>query len=178
MAEARVARQMPVPETGGGEGKGRGAGSPGGDQGPGRMTMSFAPHPSFEYLPHVGELRLRLRGSSIADVLGQAALALAELLVPGRPPTGPEQVQEIVLEASDRAALLIDWLNELLFLAERDHWLPSHIDLLEATETHLRATARGPVLECAPSLVKAATWHGLRFEVGDGGFEAEVLLDI
>lgn len=140
--------------------------------------MSFAPRPSFEHLPHIGEVRLRLRGSSIADILQQAAVAVAELLLPGRPPPGAELVHEIVLDAPDRAALLVDWLNELLFLAERDRWLPSRIEMHEANETHLRATASGPVLECAPSLVKAATWHGLRFEVEDGGFEAEVLLDI
>jgi SHS2 domain-containing protein len=140
--------------------------------------MSFAPHPSFEYLPHVGEVGLQLRGSSIADVLEQAALALADLLLPERPPPGPEQVCEIVLDAPDRATLLIDWLNELLFLAERDRWLPTRIKLHEATETHLRATVRGSLLERAPSLVKAATWHGLRFDPRDGGFEAEVLLDI
>ena len=151
---------------------------PGGELGPGRMTMLFASRPSFEYLPHLSEVALRLRGSTIAEVLEQAALALAELLVPGPPPPGPELVHEIVLDAPDREALLIDWLNELLFLAERDRWLPSRIHLHQATETHLRATAHGYVLDSAPSLVKAATWHGLRFDVRNGGFEAEVLLDI
>jgi SHS2 domain-containing protein len=142
------------------------------------MTMSFAPRPSFEYLPHVGEAAIRLRGASIADILEQAALALTELVWPGRPPPGPERVHEIALDAPDPAALLIDWLNELLYLAERDRWLPSRIHVHEATPTHLSATAYGPVLERAPSLVKAATWHGLRFDPQDGGFEAEVLLDI
>jgi SHS2 domain-containing protein len=142
------------------------------------MTMSFAARPSFEYLPHIGEVTIRLRGSTVADILEQAALALTELVLPSRPPPGPELVQEIVLDAPDRATLLIDWLNELLFLAERDRWLPCRIDVHDATQTHLRATVHGPVLESAPSLVKAATWHGLRFEVEDGGFEAEVLLDI
>lgn len=140
--------------------------------------MAFAPSPSFEHLSHIGEARLRLRGASIADILQQAALALAELLLPGPPPQRPERVHEIALEADDRAALLVDWLNELLYLADRDRWLPSRIEVHEAGETHLRATASGPVMECAPSQVKAATWHGLRFDVCDGGFEAEVVLDI
>lgn len=145
---------------------------------PGRMTMSFCA-PSHELLPHVGELGIRLRGASIAEVLREAAMALSELLLPGGPPPGgPVVVREIVLSAPDRAALLVDWLNELLFLAERDRWVPSRIDLLEAGETRLRATASGPVLEQAPALVKAATWHGLRFDPRDGGFEAEVLLDV
>jgi len=140
--------------------------------------MSFAPRPSFEYLPHVGEVAIRLRGATVGDLFVQAALALTELALPGRPPPGPERVQEIVLDAPDREALLIDWLNELLFLAERDRWLPTRIDVHDATQTHLSATAYGPVLERAPSLVKAATWHGLRFDAREGGFEAEVLLDI
>lgn len=147
-------------------------------QHPRRMTMSFAPCASFEYLPHVGELVIRLRATSIAEILRQAGLALADLLLPGRAPPGPEKIHEIVLDASDRAALLIDWLNELLFLAERDRWVPARIEVPEATETHLRAIATGPVLERAPSGVKAATWHGLRFDLVDGGFEAEVLVDV
>ena len=147
-------------------------------QSPGRMTMSFAPRPSFEYLPHVGEVAIRLRGATVADLLEQAALALAELTLPGRPPPGPERSQEIVLDAPNREGLLIDWLNELLFLAERDRWLPTRIDVHDATQTHVAATAYGPILDLAPSLVKAATWHGLRFDPHACGFEAEVLLDI
>jgi SHS2 domain-containing protein len=144
----------------------------------GRMTMSACPRPSFEYLPHGGEVRLRLQGMTIAEVLQQAGLALTGLLVPPRPPGGAEKVQEIVLDAPDRATLLVDWLNELLYLADRDRWVPTHIDLHDVSETHLRATAQGPVLDQAPALVKAATWHELRFDVRDGAFEAEVVLDV
>lgn len=145
---------------------------------PGRMTMSFAPRPSFAFLPHVGEVTLRLRGATVAEILEQAALGLSQLALSGRPPPGPELVHSIVLDAPDRGALLVDWLNELLFLAERNRWIPSRIEVHEATDTHLRATAHGTVLERAPSLVKAATWHRLRFEPFNGGFQAEVLLDV
>lgn len=140
--------------------------------------VAGAVRPAFEFLPHVGELAVGLRGASIAEVLRQAALALSDLLRPSEPSAGRDEVRELMLDAPDRSALLVDWMNELLFLAERDRWLPARVDELEATETHLRATARGPVLDRAPSLVKAATWHGLRFDSVDGGFEARVLLDV
>lgn len=144
----------------------------------GRMTMLACLHPSYEYLPHSGELRLRLHGTTLAEVLEQGGLALGNLLTQGRSPSGVERVQEIVLDAPDRAALLLDWLNELLYLAERDHWVPDRIEFPEATDRHLHATVHGPVLDEAPALVKAATWHGLRFDQQDGGYEAEVLLDV
>lgn len=143
----------------------------------GRMSMC-EDAASHEFLAHVGELRLRVRGNTIAEVLERAGLALTEVLLPIRPPPAPELVHEIVLQAPDRSALLIDWLNELLYLADRDRWVPTRIDIDHATETELRATARGPVLDQAPALVKAATWHGLRFEAGASGFEADVLLDV
>lgn len=145
---------------------------------PERMTMLFAPRPSFEYLAHVGEESIRVRAATIGEVLHQAALALSGIMVPGSPPPGPEQLHEIELEAPDRAALLIAWLNELLYLAEHERWLPSRIDIQEATETRLRASAWGRVMDRAPSLVKAATWHGLRFDARDGAYEAQVLFDV
>jgi len=141
------------------------------------MTMLFAPEPVHELLPHTGELVLQLRGRRIADVLEQAALALSDLLLPAQPAPGPERVKRFRLDAPDRAALLIDWLNELLYLAERDHWVPTRVEV-RASETHLEARAAGPELAEAPSLVKAATWHDLRFEPRNGGYEARVLLDV
>ena len=142
------------------------------------MTMSSAPRSSFAFLPHVGEVTLQLRGATVTEILEQAALGLAQLSLSGHATSGHELTHEIRLDAPDREALLVDWLNELLFLAERHRWLPSRIEIHEATDTHLRATVHGPVLRQAPSLVKAATWHGLRFDLHDGGYQAEVLLDV
>jgi SHS2 domain-containing protein len=134
---------------------------------------------SFDYLPHVGEVGLRVTGTTIGEVLRQAGLALATLLLPGGPPSGrPHVVREIAIDAPDRAALLIDWLNELLYLADRDRWVPNTIDIRDATDRQVRASASGPVLDQAPTLVKAATWHDVRFDARNGTFEARILLDI
>jgi SHS2 domain-containing protein len=143
----------------------------------GRMTMSPCAGPSFEYLPHRGEVGLRLHGTTIGQVFEAAALGLSGLQLPTGPPGGPQQTREIRMEAPDRAALLVDWLNELLYLADRDHWVPTHLDIREADETHLYAIASGPVLPEGPAEVKAATWHDLHFAPRDGAWEAEVLLD-
>jgi len=138
----------------------------------------ISPQAAFEYVPHRGEIGLRLRGATVGDVLREAALGLSGLLLPAGPGDHQETAREISLDAPDRATLLVDWLNELLFLADRHRWAPTRLDIHQATDYHLRATAYGPVLPQAPTLVKAATWHGLRFDRLDEGYEAEVLLDI
>jgi SHS2 domain-containing protein len=142
------------------------------------MTMSFGPRASFEYLPRVGLLGIRVRAGSIAEILRQAALSLSVVLLSEQPRSGPEVLRAIVLEAPDRAALLVGWLNELLAHARRDRWVPSRIEVHEATETHVCATAWGPVLKHALTLGDLVTRQGLRFDALCGGFEAEVLLDV
>jgi SHS2 domain-containing protein len=145
---------------------------------PGRMTMLFAPRPSFECLPGAGDVGIRLCAGTIGEMLQQAALAVRDILLPGRPPPGPEELHEIELDAPDRATLLITWLNELLLLAEHDCWVPSRIEIKQATDTHLRASAWGSELNHALPLDRAATCQGLRFEAREGGYEAEVLLHL
>lgn len=132
----------------------------------------------FEYIPHRGEVGLRLCGATVGDVLREAALGLSGLLLPKWRGDGPDSAREITLDAPDRGTLLVDWLNELLFLADRDRWAPTRLEIHQASDHHVRATAYGPVLPEAPTLVKAATWHRLRFDRKDGGYEAEVLLDV
>lgn len=132
----------------------------------------------FEYTPHRGEIGLRVCGATVGDVLREAALGLSGLLIPGGESNGSDTAKEITLDAPDRGALLVDWLNELLFLGDRDRWAPTRLEIHQASDHHVRATAYGPVLPQAPTLVKAATWHGLRFDRKDGGYEAEVLLDV
>ena len=52
--------------------------------------MSFGPRASFEYLPRVGLLGIRVRAGSIAEILRQAALSLSVVLLSEQPRSGPE----------------------------------------------------------------------------------------
>jgi SHS2 domain-containing protein len=78
----------------------------------------------------------------------------------------------------DREALLVDWLNEILFLAEVERWVAVEFDILETSSERLKASARGVPVEEPPTLVKAATFHGLAVEERDGGLQAEVIFDV
>lgn len=140
---------------------------------PGRMTMLFAPSPSFECLAHAGDVCIRLRAGTIGEVLQQATLALRDTLLPGRPPPGPQKLHEIELDAPDRTTLLTAWLQKPLSLIEHDRWVPSRIEIKQASDTHRCARAWGSVLNRAPALDRA-TWQGLRFESREGGYQAEV----
>lgn len=119
-----------------------------------------------------------MRAATLGELLSEAGTALGELLLRGTPATVQSAARDIVVSSHDREALLVDWLNELVYLAEAERWVPVVFDRVEACDTEVRATVRGvPVVE-PPALVKAATHHGLRIEWIDGRLQAEVILDV
>ena len=100
------------------------------------------------------------------------------LLLRGVPAEPAEPPRTLEVDSADREALLVDWLNEILFVAETELWVPVEFEILESTPTRLRAAVRGVPVEDSPGFVKAATFHGLRVEEEDGGLQAEVIFDV
>jgi SHS2 domain-containing protein len=134
--------------------------------------------PSHELRPHTSEIELHLRAGSLGDLLAEAGRALAEVeltranCLPGGP------ARPIQVSSSDRAALLVDWLNELIFLADIDRWVAMDFSIDRVEDTEVLARASGVTREWASSRVKAATLHGLRVDDVPGGLEARVILDV
>jgi SHS2 domain-containing protein len=142
------------------------------------MTMAACPVPEHAFGEHVGEERLIVRGTTMGDVFLEAARGLTELYGRLEHPTEDPRWRTIEVSAANRADLLVEWLNELIFLAESGHWVPTTFVVEAALPTRFRARARGVRVPGAPSQIKAATWHDLRFDCHDGMFEAEVTLDV
>ena len=121
---------------------------------------------------------MRIRAPSLAELLAEAGRALAQVQLPGGGGEAAPVWREIEVSASDRAALLAEWLNELIFLTEAEAWLPMQFELTRTTDTNVRARVSGIWLDRAPGLVKAATLHGLRVDEISGGLKGEVILDV
>jgi SHS2 domain-containing protein len=130
------------------------------------------------FLDHTSEILLEVGAPDLAGLAAEAGRALGLLLLRGAPaePSGPPR--HLRVEAADRDALLVDWLNELLFVAETERWVPIEFEVVASAERRLEARARGVPVAEAPSAVKAATLHGLRIEERAGGLRAEVIFDV
>ena len=133
---------------------------------------------SVELVEHPGEVRLRLRAASLGDLAGAAGRALAEVELGHPPGTARGAWREITVHGRDRDAVLVHWLNELIYLAETDRWVGVEFAADRATDTELRMRVRGMSVDEAPSRVKAATFHGLQITSVADGVEAEVVLDV
>jgi SHS2 domain-containing protein len=131
------------------------------------------------FVDHTGEVELRLRAPTFAALLDEAALALAELMLgEDAAPAAPDVHESVVVRARDREALLVAWLDELIFRAETRKAVFTRFDFRRVEDGEIAAEIHGvaePVLKTA---VKAATYHGLRVADEDGGLVACVVLDV
>jgi SHS2 domain-containing protein len=130
----------------------------------------------YRWAEHTSELELRIEAPTEEAVFADALAAFAELAGDGDGPASERR--EIRLEADDRGLLLADWLNELVYLADSDRFVPAGLSALELEGGRLRATVRGRRGEPRP-LVKAVTLHGLEYGHEPGaGWQARLVLDV
>ncbi len=133
---------------------------------------------SHEVVDHTSEIQLRLRAGSLGELLAEAGRALATIQLRDTPTTASGPWRQVEISSPDRASLLADWLNELVFLAETEQWVATEFGMDRVEERSVLARARGVEVDRVPGLVKAATLHGLRLDDVPGGMEGEVILDI
>jgi SHS2 domain-containing protein len=132
----------------------------------------------FELLEHPGDLKLRACGCSLEELFANAAHGMMACLFGANVARErPERTETIEVEARDRAALLVDWLSELLYRATSRYqaYVDFHVD--ELSTRRLRATA-GVVSAEAIDDIKAVTHDELSIRKRDGGWEAIVVFDI
>jgi SHS2 domain-containing protein len=127
------------------------------------------------FVEHVGEVEIDLDASSEAEIFASALAAFAELVASDG--AGGEERRNVELSASDHALLLVDWLSELVYLAEVDGFVPVRVEALELDGDRLRAAVAGRRGELR-HLVKAVTLHGLELREEGGAWHGRVVLDV
>jgi SHS2 domain-containing protein len=134
--------------------------------------------PPFEILEHTADIGLRARGATLEELFTNAASGLLEIL--GAAARDGSIEDEIALDAQDRAALLVYFLDELIYLVDGRGARIADTSVRFETPTRLRAQVRwAPSDEPLDGTeLKAATFHQLSLEERDGGYEATVFFDV
>lgn len=136
---------------------------------------------SFEILDHTADIGIIAYGTDIKQLFSNAALALFSLI------TELESINEklhfkLQVRSQDRDSLLVEWLNELIYLFDAKHVLIRRCDIEDLGYDELKATCHGEAFDPRKHEIKrgikAATYHMLKLDRNDGGYRAQVILDI
>ncbi len=145
------------------------------------MDRHRTPYGSVEFRSHASDLTVELRGHSAPDLFRLAAWALARTQVPD--PDGDPAAEDVIeLEADGWDDLLVNWMNQLLFLTERHRAVWTEVDFRRLEDSGLTAKVKGcpwPEGQATPGReVKAASYIGLELVPGPSLWMARVKLDL
>jgi len=134
----------------------------------------------FEIVNHTADVGIIAYGADMNGAFANAAKALFSLI------TELDDVEEVVhrdieLTAPDQESLLVEWLNELIYLFDAENMLFKRFDITQLSQTHLKARSYGHEVDSSKHKlkmgVKAATYHMLKIEKSNGS-KVQVLFDI
>jgi len=134
----------------------------------------------FEILNHTADVGIKAYGADMKQAFANAARGLFSLI------TELDDIEEVLyrdieLTATDEESLLVEWLNELIYLFDAENIIFKQFNISELSNTKLKAKSYGEKVDSSKHKlktgVKAATYHMLKVKRGDG-CQVQVLFDI
>ncbi len=139
---------------------------------------------NFEILEHTTDLKIKAQGKDLAELFKNTAtgmflgsLGQEDIKVKK---TVKKSERKLEISADDLKALLVNFLNELIFFSDTYNEIYLDFKFEKISETELKGIAYSQPIP-KPGFkaeVKAATFHGLKIKKSKTGYQAEVLFDI
>jgi SHS2 domain-containing protein len=134
----------------------------------------------FEVIEHTADIGIIARGSGLPALFSNAASGMLSLLIEAGT-LRQDVTREVSLEAGDMETLLVQWLNELLYIIYTEKLALFKFDILIKGKG-LVACCAGQEIELKSHIfrreIKAATYHDLRIIERDGEYSARIIFDI
>jgi SHS2 domain-containing protein len=145
---------------------------------PSPQPAGVPPLADFTVVEHTADWALRVRGADLRHLLLSAAWGMNSLLVADLTAILPVAERHLEVEAFDVESMLVEWLSELAYLAERDAFIACEFDLETVSPEHLVARLRGATAPTLQKHIKAVTYHNLEVVATETGLEATVVFDV
>ncbi len=136
----------------------------------------------FEIIEHTADIGIKACGIDLPRAFANAARGMFFLI------TNMEKVNEALyrdvdISAPDIEILLVEWLNELIFLFDSEQLLFKRFHINTLTDTGLKARCYGEKVDKSrhelKTGIKSATYHMLKVEKkNDNDYRVQVLFDV
>lgn len=137
----------------------------------------------YEIIEHTADVGVLAHGNSPEEVFEHAALGLLEIAGAVDPQSTGVTEHSVLLEgAGDLAALMVDWLNELIWIQESNPGRVTRVvvDAVDVDAGSVKASMwtdpRSPAAD--GTAVKAATFHQIEVQPEGDGWRVRVYLDV
>lgn len=136
---------------------------------------------TYRPIDHTADLGIEVSGKSEKELYRNAGIAVHDMIADLRR-VQPREVRKITVEGRDREDLLVNFLREILYLYNGEHWLLRKLTIGRMGEGRIEATLRGEPFD--PSRhghkheIKAVTYHQAEVKETPRGWKARVIFDV
>ena len=135
----------------------------------------------YEFIDHTADIGIILRTESKEELFEKAAMAAFDIMADLDQIKTDEEI-DVEIEGEDDEELMVNWLNELIFLFDAKGWLFSKFDIKAINDKILRATCSGekfkPQVHRVTTELKAATYHSILVSKDRIGWSLRIIFDI
>jgi SHS2 domain-containing protein len=132
----------------------------------------------FTVVEHTADWALQVRGHDFAHLLLSAAWGMNSLLLGDLTALSPDDERAVDVTAFDRESMLVEWLGELAYLAERNGFVACEFHLESVSPDRVQARLRGESSLPLQKHIKAVTYHNLEVRETAAGLEATIVFDV
>ena len=144
------------------------------------MVKKKAPGKPYRLIDHTADLGILVFGDTGKALYENAARAMFELITDS--PLGVKISEEVRIEGKDRPDLMVNWLRELLYFWTGKERLVAAVEIRTLSETGLFAVVGtdpfDPGRHQIRNELKAVTYHQIRVDRTDDGWESQVIFDV
>jgi len=140
--------------------------------------MGKKPQIRFEEIEHTADNALLVYGRSWEELLKNAAHGMNSLMATDVSALDAQTQKQASVEALDAEGLLVEWLSELAYWAEKEQLVFTRFEFQHVTSTNAQATLFGGHVQQLQKHIKAVTYHNLEIVKTDNGLEATVVFDV
>jgi SHS2 domain-containing protein len=132
----------------------------------------------YEILEHKADLKIRGFGRSKEELFLNMMVGMAECMQPEIQKAGKKVTRQFTIQSLDFPTLLVDFLNEVLYLSQTNKETYTDVRFNKLTEAELECEISGQKVKRFNEDIKAVTYHDLEIKNVDNNWTAIVLFDI
>ena len=130
----------------------------------------------FEEISHTADWSARVWAEDVPTLFKEAALAM-NALAGIRIGDGTRLKQGFEVEGPDTESLLVAFLSELLYYQEQEN-LAFDVFELAVEDRRLKVDMEGAQIASSEKAIKAVTYHNLKIQRTNEGFETTIVFDV
>lgn len=130
---------------------------------------------------HTADIGITVYGKTLEELFANLAYGMFAQITEIEK-VNPKEKVEVQIEGYDKESLLVNWLNELLYLSTIRRMFFSEFKLRKIRDNSLSAEIRGqkinPQKHSLHLEIKAATYHNLKITKTEKGYQTTIIFDV